>query len=165
LWSCGFASCWRMRTNKTQELCIPTKAYACLSTPWSLGNLYTAKPCQGRESFRRFKMGTCQLREKTLTEKHRSSRIAGGWRKVDSPTQKMTCREIRKEGSPWPTQCCGATANDNDDNDNDDDDGPLYYEVVGMYFSLTWVLDQECSLIFFSDTLTSTQSRDENFLL
>jgi hypothetical protein len=42
-------------------------------------------------------MGTCQLREKTLTEKHRSSRIAGGWHKVDNPKQKVTCREIRKK--------------------------------------------------------------------
>jgi hypothetical protein len=37
---------------------------------------------------RRFKMGTCQLREEPLTEEHRSSRIAAGWRKVCNPTQK-----------------------------------------------------------------------------
>jgi hypothetical protein len=44
-------------------------------------------------------MGTSQLREKTLTEKHRSSRIGGGSRKVDNPTQKYDLsRNPKKEG-------------------------------------------------------------------
>jgi hypothetical protein len=33
-------------------------------------------------------MGTCRLRDKILTEKHRSYRIAGGWLRVDNPAQK-----------------------------------------------------------------------------
>jgi hypothetical protein len=33
-------------------------------------------------------MGTCQLREKTLAEKHRSYRIVGGWCRVENPTQR-----------------------------------------------------------------------------
>jgi hypothetical protein len=42
-------------------------------------------------------MGTCQLMENTLTEKHQSSRIA--WSRVDNPIQKIICREVRgKEG-------------------------------------------------------------------
>jgi hypothetical protein len=32
-----------VRTNKTHEVsCIPTRSYARMSTPWSLGNMYTA---------------------------------------------------------------------------------------------------------------------------
>jgi hypothetical protein len=33
-------------------------------------------------------MRTCQLKKKTITEEHRSFRIAGGWRRVDNPTKK-----------------------------------------------------------------------------
>lgn len=46
MWSCGLAFCWQMCTNKIQEIpCIPTKSYARMSLPWSLGNVYMAKPC------------------------------------------------------------------------------------------------------------------------
>jgi hypothetical protein len=88
--SCEYTSCWRMRSNKTQETpCIPTKSYACMSTPWSLGNLYTAAMQRRRESSRRFKMGTYQPRENTLTEKHRSSKISVGLRRVANLIQNI----------------------------------------------------------------------------
>jgi hypothetical protein len=41
-----------------------------------------------RASSRRYKTGTCKLREKNLTTKHRSPKLAGDWLKVHNPTQK-----------------------------------------------------------------------------
>jgi hypothetical protein len=37
--------------TKQETLRIPTKPHACMSTPWSLGNRYTAKSCKGGERF------------------------------------------------------------------------------------------------------------------
>jgi hypothetical protein len=54
-----------------------------------------------RASSRRFKIGTCQLREKTLTEKHRSSRITGGWHRV----------RISKIHWNWPSPHTHLTSN------------------------------------------------------
>jgi hypothetical protein len=51
-----------------------------------------------RSNFRLFKTGTCQLREKTLTEEHRSSRIAGGWHRVQKLPQKNDLSRNPKEG-------------------------------------------------------------------
>jgi hypothetical protein len=68
-----------------------------------------------RASFRRLKMGTCQLREKTLTEKHRSSRITGGWRRDDNATEKNDlCRNPKKKKKkrPGSSQDCGAKDDD-----------------------------------------------------
>lgn len=43
IWPCGYTSRRRMRTNRAQGIAfIPTKPAACLSTPWSLYNGYTA---------------------------------------------------------------------------------------------------------------------------
>jgi hypothetical protein len=81
MWPCEYASCLRMRTNKPQ---------ACVSTPWSLGNVYTAKAlCYGG----------CQLREKTLTEKHWSSRIAGDWGGFGNPVRRTIRCEIRRKAT------------------------------------------------------------------
>jgi hypothetical protein len=52
--------------------------YARKSMPRSLANVYTAVMQRRRASARHFETATCQLREKILTEKHRSYRIAGG---------------------------------------------------------------------------------------
>jgi hypothetical protein len=43
-------------------------------------------------------MGTCQLKEKILTEKHRSSSIA----EVDNPTQKNDLSRNPKNGGQGP---------------------------------------------------------------
>jgi hypothetical protein len=45
-------------------------------------------------------MGTCQLREKTLTEKHRSSKFAGGWSRVGHRTQKDDLSQNEKREEP-----------------------------------------------------------------
>jgi hypothetical protein len=64
-------------------------------------------------------METCQLREKTLTEKDGTSRIGGGWRSVDNPTQKYDLsRNPKKKRRPEPTQGCRPNNNDDDDDDN-----------------------------------------------
>jgi hypothetical protein len=50
-----------------------------------LPSLMNARPCHSpwlSHEKAHFKAGTCQLREKTLTEKHQKSRIAGGWHMV-----------------------------------------------------------------------------------
>jgi hypothetical protein len=105
-----------MRTNKTQETpCIPTKSYACMSAPWSLDNVHTAVMQRGNSSSRRLKMGTCQLRENTLTEIHRSSRIAGGWSRFDNPTQKNDLsRNVKTGRARVHTQGCRANEDDDD---------------------------------------------------
>jgi hypothetical protein len=88
LWSWGHTSCWRMRINMPCTN-ILSKSYACMSTPWSLDNVYTSKSYKGGDRVADvLKLGTCQLKEKTLTEKHRSCRVAGSWRMVDNPSQK-----------------------------------------------------------------------------
>jgi hypothetical protein len=84
-----------MRTNKAQKLLLPS---ASMSTPGSLANLYAAKSCKGG----RFKMGTCQLRERTMTEKHRSTKITGGWRRVDNPTHKCNLSQYPKKRGQGP---------------------------------------------------------------
>jgi hypothetical protein len=58
-----------------------------------------------RASFLRFKMGTCQLREKTLTEQHRPPELTGGSHKVDNPAQKNNLsrnpEKARAHGLLW----------------------------------------------------------------
>jgi hypothetical protein len=40
---------WQVYTNKTRVMTfIPTKSFACMSTSWLLGNIYTAKSCKGK---------------------------------------------------------------------------------------------------------------------
>jgi hypothetical protein len=41
-------------------------------------------------------MGTYELREKTLTEKHRSSRIAAVWLRVDNPEKLFVAKSEEK---------------------------------------------------------------------
>jgi hypothetical protein len=48
---------------------------------------------------------TCQLREKSLTEKHLSSKIGWGWRIVDKKPQK---NDLSLGGRPRPTKGCRA---------------------------------------------------------
>jgi hypothetical protein len=43
-------------------------------------------------------MGTCQLREKTLTPKHRSSSVAWSWCSIDNPTKENGLSRNLKEG-------------------------------------------------------------------
>jgi hypothetical protein len=76
MWNCRYGTCLRMRTNKTKEMpCIPTNlTHACPHHgPWA------ACIRLGHEK--------AQCHFPTLTEKHRSSRIVGGWRRVDNQTQ------------------------------------------------------------------------------
>jgi hypothetical protein len=92
MWSCGYASCcWRMLTNKTPEMSrIPTRCYACMSTPWSLGNAYVAISW-------RLQMGTCQLGKKPLAEKLQSSRIASGGHRIEPNPKNDLSRNAKKE--------------------------------------------------------------------
>jgi hypothetical protein len=67
-----------------------------------------------RASSWRSKMGTCQLRKKTQTEEHRSSRTAGSWPKSDKEGQgphrpveqmmmmMMICVKLETKGSYAP---------------------------------------------------------------
>jgi hypothetical protein len=73
--------------------CIPTESYACISTPWPLGNVYTAKSCRGTEEF---PTGTCQLREKTLTESIDPQGLLGAAVGLTIQHRKIVCPEIRK---------------------------------------------------------------------
>jgi hypothetical protein len=69
MWPCGHGSCWRMRTNRTQEMPrVPSKSCACMPTPRSLGTVYMAVIQRPGASSRRLKWRTRQLKEKTLTE-------------------------------------------------------------------------------------------------
>jgi hypothetical protein len=64
----------------------------------SLDKVYTAKSCKGGERIRdALNGGNCQLREKTLRRKHRSSRITLFWCRVDDPTQKDDLSRNPKE--------------------------------------------------------------------
>jgi hypothetical protein len=91
--------------------------FAHMCTPWSLGNLYTVHMQRQRESSRRFKVGTCQLREKTLTEEHRFFRIVGVGVGLTTQPRQMICRESNtEERRPGPTQ--GSRATDEHDNEN-----------------------------------------------
>jgi hypothetical protein len=50
MWFYGCSSCWRTCTSETEEKpCMSTKSYACVSIPWSMGNLNMATSCRGGE--------------------------------------------------------------------------------------------------------------------
>jgi hypothetical protein len=49
-WPRGYTPCWQVYTNKTRVMpFIPIKFFACMSTSWLLGNVYTAKSCKGKK--------------------------------------------------------------------------------------------------------------------
>jgi hypothetical protein len=49
-WPRGYTPCWQVYTNNTRVMSfIPTKSVACMSTPWLLGNVYTAKSRKGKK--------------------------------------------------------------------------------------------------------------------
>jgi hypothetical protein len=89
-----------------------TKLYACISTPWSLGNVYTAKSCKGGERAHDVLKWAPVSEGKTLTEQHRSSRIAGGWRMVDNQTRKNYLSRNPERGTPGPIKNCRAHDDD-----------------------------------------------------
>jgi hypothetical protein len=49
-WPRGYTSCWQVYTNKTRVMPFtPTKSFAFMSTSLLLGNVYTAKSCEGKK--------------------------------------------------------------------------------------------------------------------
>lgn len=95
--------------------CVLTKHRKCNVF---ITSLMHACPCHGsrgncvwliyakkERTSRRFKMGTCHLRQKTLSE-HQSSRIAGGWLMVLQPNPEelfvVKSEEINSDGGQGP---------------------------------------------------------------
>jgi hypothetical protein len=74
---------------------IHTNPYVCMSTPWSLGRCTRLSDAKAESEF---KNGDLSVKEETLTEKHRSSRIAGGLHRVDTPAhEKLFAWKFAKE--------------------------------------------------------------------
>jgi len=78
--------CWGVCTTKTWEMpLIPAKSDACMSTSWSLGNLF-GRLCPDAL------IRTLQLKEITLTENTRPSKVAGVERRASNPaSEKLLC--------------------------------------------------------------------------
>jgi hypothetical protein len=77
---------------------IPTKSVACMSTSWLLGNVYTTRSYKGKKARSwRFKTGTSQLRETTLTE---NIGPPGAGRGADNPTLEKTLVTKCEEAIP-----------------------------------------------------------------
>jgi hypothetical protein len=79
--------------NHLADACVVTKHRKYHVLVPSLTHAYSTDVMQMRRaSLRHFKMVTCLLREKTLSEKHRSSAIAGVRLGLTTQPRKMICR-------------------------------------------------------------------------
>ena len=79
MWSQGHIACWYVCVPLKPEKChlfLPSPMHARpRHDPWK--RLWTAKSCKGETRFPDAITGTNQLRELTLTENTRSSKVAG----------------------------------------------------------------------------------------